>query len=135
MDPQTPDSSSSSRALLSQPVLPAVLGEQYARDGAWVVTVRGDLDLDTLAGRRIQLESTAAAVPVLVLDLSAVTFVDSTFLNVLLTLRRATDLRLAAVPGRVVRVLELTGADAVLRLYPTVRDALPATVPAAPVTP
>jgi len=109
----------------------AVLGEQYARSGAWVVTVRGDLDIDSLAGQRARLEATAAAVPVLVLDLAAVTFADSTFLNLLLMLCRATDLRLADVPDQVVRLLELIGADAVLRLYPTVPDALPASEPAA----
>ncbi|WP_413755195.1 STAS domain-containing protein [Streptomyces sp. MMBL 11-3] len=109
----------------------AVLGQQYACRGAWVVAVRGDLDIDSLAGQRMRLQDTAAAVPVLVLDLSAVTFADSTFLNLLLLLRQATDLRLAGTPHWMVRLLELTGADAVLRLYPGVQDALPATEPGA----
>jgi anti-anti-sigma factor len=113
----------------------AVLGEQYARNGAWVVTVRGDLDLESLAAQRTQLERTAAAVPVLVLDLTAVTFADSSFLNLLLMVRRATDLRLAGAPGQIMRLLELTGADEVLRLFPTVCDALPASAPSAPTGP
>ncbi|WP_308013446.1 STAS domain-containing protein [Streptomyces beigongshangae] len=130
MDPQTPASAYGSRAPLPRAASFAVLGEQYARNGAWVVTVRGDLDIDSLARQRTRLESTAAAVPVLVLDLAAVTFADSTFLNLLLMLCRATDLRLAAAPGQVVRLLELVGADAVLRVYPTVPDALPTSAPA-----
>ncbi|MDQ1041178.1 anti-anti-sigma factor [Streptomyces sp. V3I8] len=117
---------------MPRPVSFAVLGEQYACSGAWVVTVRGDLDLESLAAQRTQLERTAAAVPVLVLDLSAVTFADSSFLNLLLMVRRATDLRLAGVPGQIARLLELTGADEVLRLFPTVSDALPASAPAGP---
>ncbi|MEU9190787.1 STAS domain-containing protein [Streptomyces sp. NPDC048484] len=109
-----------------------MLGEQYAHSGAWVVTVRGDLDLDSIAGHRTRLTRTAAAFPVLVLDMAAVTFADSTFLNLILILRRTTDLRLANVPDLVMRLLELTGADAVLQLYPTVADALPADTPASP---
>ncbi|MFE9680775.1 STAS domain-containing protein [Streptomyces sp. NPDC002701] len=132
MDPQPLDPVYGDRASLPRTASFAVLGEQYARRGAWVVTVRGDLDIDSLARQRTRLESTAAAVPVLVLDLSAVTFADSTFLNLLLMLRRATDLRLAGVPCQVVRLLELIGADEVLRLYPTVADALPASAPAGP---
>ncbi|MFD0305277.1 STAS domain-containing protein [Streptomyces sp. NPDC127119] len=106
-----------------------VLGKQYACRGAWVVSVRGDLDLASLADQRMRLQGTAAAVPVLVLELSAVTFADSTFLNLLLLLRQATDLRLADVPHAMVRLLELTGANEVLRLYPSVQDALPETKP------
>ncbi|MGW6012889.1 STAS domain-containing protein [Streptomyces sp. NPDC055210] len=133
MDPQPSDSFHGSRAALprSRAVSFAVLGEQYARSGAWVVAVRGELDVESLARRRSQLEATAAAVPVLVLDLSAVTFADSTFLNLLLMLCRATDLRLAGVPGQVVRLLKMTGADGVLHLYPTVLDALPTSTPTA----
>ncbi|WP_307534475.1 STAS domain-containing protein [Streptomyces sp. V3I8] len=101
-----------------------MLGRQYAQQGAWVVSVHGELDWDSLSAARTRLEYAAQAVPVLVLDVKAVTFADSAFLNLLLFLRQLTDLRLAGTSSRMLRVLEMTGADMVLRLFPTVQDAL-----------
>ena len=65
----------------------------------------------------------------LVIDLSAVTFLDSTGLGALLTsLRRAQalggDLRLVQVPHAVYRVIELTALQAYLPRYASVDDAL-----------
>ncbi|MBQ0855521.1 hypothetical protein J8N05_45985 [Streptomyces sp. BH-SS-21] len=63
-----------------------------------MVEVRGDPDLESLADQRLCLQGTAAAVPVLVLELSAVTFADSTCLNLLPLMRQAADRRLVGVP-------------------------------------
>ncbi|WP_406123658.1 STAS domain-containing protein [Streptomyces canus] len=63
-----------------------------------------------------------------VLDLSAVSFCDSAGLNVLIGAWRQADaggvvLALACVPEPVRRILQMTGADQVLRVYGTVADA------------
>ncbi|MEU5893765.1 STAS domain-containing protein [Streptomyces sp. NPDC047461] len=63
-----------------------------------------------------------------VLDLSGVPLCDSVGLNVLLGAWRQADaggavLVLACVPDPVRRLLELTGADQVLRMFDTVADA------------
>ncbi|MFF3484473.1 STAS domain-containing protein [Streptomyces sp. NPDC002701] len=64
----------------------------------------------------------------IVLDLSEVPFCDSAGLNVLLAAWRQADavaavLVLACVPAGLRRVLRITGADQVLRVYDTVTDA------------
>ncbi|MBT2457280.1 STAS domain-containing protein [Streptomyces sp. ISL-86] len=64
----------------------------------------------------------------IVLDLSRVSFCDSAGLNVLLGAWRRADaggtvLVLACVPNPLQRILEMTGADHVLRVFDTVADA------------
>ncbi|MCX5327856.1 STAS domain-containing protein [Streptomyces sp. NBC_00140] len=64
----------------------------------------------------------------IILDLTQVTFCDSSGLNTLLDLRlqaeqENTVLFLARVPATLRRVLEITGSDQVLRVYDTVTDA------------
>jgi anti-anti-sigma factor len=87
-----------------------------------VVAVSGEFDLDSCP---LVLEAVTAAAgegPV-VLDLTEVAFADSTFLNVLLRAHQATDLRLAGVSEQVQRLLQITGTDQILKLFPTVADA------------
>ncbi|NBM19126.1 anti-sigma factor antagonist [Streptomyces sp. GC420] len=95
--------------------------------GVLVVAASGDLDLGTVAPLRAVLEEAAeeGRSPV-VLDLSHVTFADSTTLNVLLHARASLGdgLRLAAPSAFVRRVISLTGVDTVVLVYPTVEDAL-----------
>ncbi|WP_329455163.1 STAS domain-containing protein [Streptomyces sp. NBC_01497] len=91
-----------------------VLGEQYAVPGAWVIGVRGDLDLDTLAPLRDALEAAVAEHPVTILDASGITFADSSALNLLLNTAQGTDLRIAAPSASLLRLLRITGADQVL---------------------
>ncbi|MEW2546343.1 STAS domain-containing protein [Streptomyces sp. NPDC047002] len=95
-----------------------VLGEEYALDGAWVIRVRGDLDLDSLPPLRAALEAAAAAHPVTVLDASGVTFADSSALNLLLDTAQASALRIAAPSEALLRLLRITGADQVLPVWP-----------------
>jgi anti-sigma B factor antagonist len=64
----------------------------------------------------------------IVLDLSGVSFCDSAGLNVLIGAWRQADasgavLVLACVPEPVRRILEMTGANQLLRVYDTVTDA------------
>ncbi|MFH8635478.1 STAS domain-containing protein [Streptomyces goshikiensis] len=88
-----------------------------------VVVVQGDMDLDTSAPLAESLLAAAHANPVVVLDTSGITFADSAFLNLLLQAHALTELRIAGPPHQLQRLLEMTGADAVLQLHPTVRAA------------
>jgi anti-anti-sigma factor len=96
---------------------------QYERNGAWVVVAHGDYDMDTVSPLADALETAARKHPKLVIDVSGVTFADSTFLNLLLRVHQATTLRVAGPRHQLRRLLELTGADAVLDIRQTVQDA------------
>jgi anti-anti-sigma factor len=99
---------------------------QYGAGGAWVVAAQGDLDLESLPPLRAALEAAAAAHPVVVLDVGAVTFGDSTFLGVLLGVRQLTALRVAGAGHALLRLFSVVGADLVLDLYGSVAEALAA---------
>ncbi|PYC69036.1 metal ABC transporter substrate-binding protein [Streptomyces tateyamensis] len=100
--------------------------------GAAVCVLAGDLDVETLATAAQALDQLAAQHPtVLVVDLALVGFCDSSGLNLLLRTRLAADaagidFRLSAPSPTVLRVLELTGTDAVFSLHPSTQDALAA---------
>ncbi|GAA1243301.1 hypothetical protein GCM10009665_37690 [Kitasatospora nipponensis] len=95
-----------------------------------VCRLAGDLDLDRVGSARAALdEALSPHTDWLIVDLAAVTFCDSSGLNLLLqtrlTAERAgTGMRLAAVPEPMKRLLEITGASAVFPQYATVDAAL-----------
>ncbi|MCZ1007163.1 STAS domain-containing protein [Streptomyces lydicus] len=95
--------------------------------GAVILTVAGPLDLDTVAPLDTTLQRLAqdGAGPV-VIDLSDVSFADSTTVNVLIQAHEALGpaLRLAAPSAVLERLFTLTGLDTVLPLYGSVRAAL-----------
>jgi anti-sigma B factor antagonist len=100
------------------------------QDSATIVVVTGDVDLET--GPRLR-DSLLAALNTdpsrLVLDLSQVTFMDSSGLGALLGAHRharlaGTELVLAACSERVIEILQLTNLDQVLPVRPSVADAL-----------
>jgi len=94
-------------------------------NGAWVLTLRGEHDLSTATTLRNSLTDVFDAGSAVVVDLSAVTFMDSSILNAILygNERALTNdaHRFAVVlpPGPSVarRVLELTGVDRVLAIH------------------
>jgi anti-anti-sigma factor len=107
---------------------PAVTGVEK-RDGATVVSLAGELDLYNAEDVRAALLEACADEPsVLVLDLAAVTFIDSTALGVLIEARsRLTDrdgFRLAAPGLETRRALEVSGLDKHFSVFATVDDAL-----------
>ncbi|MFF0738861.1 STAS domain-containing protein [Streptomyces sp. NPDC004111] len=104
---------------------PSPLAGQYTRDGWHVIVARGELDLDSLPPLRTALETAAATGSPIVVDLGAVTYVDSMALNLFLQIHHATTLRLAAPGPQVCRLFDITGADQVLDLRPTLTDAPP----------
>jgi anti-sigma B factor antagonist len=99
------------------------------RDGAVVVSLAGELDLYNAEEVRTALLDTLADGPeLLIVDLEAVTFIDSTALGVLIEARsRMNDrggFRLAAPGLEVRRALEISGLDRHFVVHDTVTDAL-----------
>ena len=96
---------------------------QYERDKACVIVAHGAFDMDTIAPFAEALQTAVAQHARVVVDASGITFADSTFLNLLLHINQQTDLRIVAPAPQLRRVLEMTGADSVLTVQPTVDDA------------
>ncbi|MEU1040615.1 STAS domain-containing protein [Streptomyces sp. NPDC005551] len=103
-----------------------------AVDAVRIVALRGEIDhriRDHLQQALLRDGPTSA--PRIVVDLSGVTFMDSTGVNVLICAHRAAVdaqgwLRLAAPPEGVLRVMQIVGLDAVIPCYPALRRALDA---------
>lgn len=95
-----------------------------------MVRLDGEADLHTAPILRDALDEALDRVPkTIVVDLTAVTFIDSMMLGVLLgATRRArpngTELRIVVVDPHVRRVFELTLLDHVMQLYPSLELAL-----------
>jgi len=95
---------------------------QRRRGDETIVSVRGELDLHTVATLEQELRQVDGGA--LVLDLTETTFMDSTALGVLLkeATRRPGDLRLV-VAGEVRRLLEITGLDRRFRCTDSLEEA------------
>jgi anti-anti-sigma factor len=98
-------------------------------DGTAVVHVAGELDLATTPRLSAVLEALEQPCDRVVLDLSALAFIDSTGLRLTVAeYQRATrdgfDLVVAGADGHVLDVLRLTGLDVTLPLAPDVPSAL-----------
>ena len=106
-------------------------------DDLAVVSVGGEVDLDTASQLGDHaLEAVRDVSPHVVLDLTGVTFMDSTGLKVLLSVQRRAELAGGsfgvAGPSRSVRkILALTGLDQTFAIYDTADEAVAAR-PAAP---
>ncbi|MBT2468974.1 STAS domain-containing protein [Streptomyces sp. ISL-66] len=101
-----------------------VVRDGYPAGTGWVVAARGELDQDTLAPLAEALASAANRCPLVVLDAGAITFGDSSFLNLLLRFHHLTALRIAAPSEQLRRLFAVTGADTVLSVHASVEDAL-----------
>jgi anti-sigma B factor antagonist len=96
---------------------------------AYVVTLRGEIDAYTAPALRLDLRRLIEDVgaSTLIVDLAAVTFLDSSALGALVgALRRLRErdgrLRIVQPQAAAARIFQLTGLDTVLDLYPG-RDA------------
>ncbi len=100
--------------------------------GAVVCTLKGELDLDSLAPARAVLEDAVESGPTrLVVDLAGVQFCDSSGLNLLLQTRLAAQaadvpLALTSLVPQVARVFEITGAESVFTIHGSVEEAFAA---------
>ena len=94
-----------------------------------LVTVAGECDLNT--GRQLRdvlTSEVSRGVRRLILDLSELTFMDSTGMQVLLSIRtvltvRGGTLALVSPQPVVARILALTGADELIPIFDSLRDA------------
>ncbi|PJE97309.1 anti-sigma factor antagonist [Streptomyces carminius] len=97
-----------------------------------LVAVAGEIDMETAPALRTRaLEVIAQGHPRLILDLAAVTFCDSSGLNVLINIVRCAkaaggSLALAAVPDRLARMLDFTGVSTLMLSYPGIDEAVSA---------
>jgi anti-sigma B factor antagonist len=93
------------------------------------LSVEGDLDLASAPSlKRALAELQATGSRHVVVDLSRVSFIDSTALGVLVGAQRSLDpgtkLAIACAEENVLRIFELTGLDAMFEIVPTLQDAL-----------
>ena len=83
-----------------------------------VVAPTGDLDLVSADDLADALDSAFASVPSVVLDLSDVTFIDSSGIAALVATARTVELRICAASDVARRVIEISGLADALRLAP-----------------
>ncbi|MFJ8782237.1 MULTISPECIES: STAS domain-containing protein [unclassified Streptomyces] len=100
-----------------------------ATDGIRVLTLAGEIDHDTGPTLREALGASGIPRPRIVVDLSRVTFMDSTGINIFLAAHRSlTDaggwIRLAAPTEAVLRTLQIVGVDTIIDCRETLRQAL-----------
>ncbi|SFF95714.1 anti-anti-sigma factor [Actinacidiphila alni] len=88
-----------------------------------VVTAAGDLDASNLGPLDVELQAAAETASGVILDISAVTFADSTFLNLLIRTHQHTELRIVGLRPPLDRLFHLVGVDTLLRVFPTVAEA------------
>ncbi|WP_314172070.1 STAS domain-containing protein [Streptomyces winkii] len=103
---------------------------RHSREGVDVVALSGELDLNSVQDIVPVLDQVLSTQPGrLVVDLSRVSFADSSALNLLLRTHSRTSLHLAG-PLRpfVERLFEVTGITGVLNVHPTLDDAVRAAV-------
>ncbi|MFF4136605.1 STAS domain-containing protein [Streptomyces mirabilis] len=102
-----------------------------------VLTLTGELDLYTAETLYNSVADVLDHQRTVILELTGVTFSDSSGLNTLLRLRRRAqdrhaDLVLAAPPPHLVRLLALTGADSVFTIHGSLAEAQQTHSPAHP---
>lgn len=105
--------------------------DHTAIDGIRVLTVHGEIDHDVKDVLSEALLSFDGATPRTVVDLSGVTFMDSSGINVFVAAHKSMSdaqgwLRMAGAQASVLRLLEIVGLDEVIGCHPTVEQALTA---------
>ncbi len=90
-----------------------------------LVTATGELDVYTSPEFQRVLDDARRARPLLVIDLSDVSFMDSTALGVLVVLQRETGrpLDIVVAQEHLRTLLEITGLHTVFTLHPSLEDA------------
>ena len=104
---------------------------QSTVDGVRVVRAVGEVDVATAPMLHEGLEAVVTSAQRVVVDLTGVTFLDSTGLGVLIASNRQLagrdgggSMRLVVSHPLVLRVFEVTGLNSVFRICPTLEEAL-----------
>ncbi|MBT1098067.1 STAS domain-containing protein [Streptomyces sp. Tu102] len=97
--------------------------------GIRVVSPTGEIDQQTSEPLRQALDATTPPSPRVIADMSGVSFMDSTGINILITAHRNLTeaggwLRMAAPTGAVLHTIQLVGIDTVIDCHQTLRGAL-----------
>jgi anti-anti-sigma factor len=106
------------------------LTSAYLGGNAYVVNVTGELDVATVPGLRDELQRVLGeGGREVVVDLLGVPFLDSVALGLLVETSKRVDarggvFRIVCEDRRIVRIIEITGLDRVLRCHSTLREAL-----------
>ncbi|CAL9657103.1 STAS domain-containing protein [Streptomyces sp. Tu 3180] len=114
------------------PHRPLPAGQTAATEDISVVTLHGDIDHHTIPHVRDHLLfPRGAAAARTVIDLSAVTFIDSSAINAFITAHHAAQrsggwLRLAGPLESVLHLIRIVGLDGIIPCYPTLHRALAA---------
>ncbi|MDA5284013.1 STAS domain-containing protein [Streptomyces sp. NPDC054904] len=95
-----------------------------------IIVMAGEFDMDTVGELRTAMDPEVVGIERFVLDVSGVTFVDSTALSIMLqpALNRPVVLA-GTVPSRLARLLEVTGAGRAFATAPSVAEATVVTLP------
>jgi anti-anti-sigma factor len=109
--------------------MPDVELRTVVRDGHVVVTLRGELDVTGAADAEAEITALVAPRRCLIIDMSALDFIDCSSLGALLRVqglarRGGGDVALAAPRPQLLRLLALTGLDEVFRVQANVAAAL-----------
>ncbi len=122
--------SSSGRGILGErDDVKFAIGQRSLGSGVSLITVRGELDLASAPNLKWTLgDAVRGGATQLVLDLSPVTFIDSTALGVLVAflkgLAAGSHLALAGADEEVMNIFELTGLDSTFDMFATVEEAV-----------
>ncbi|MEU0061634.1 STAS domain-containing protein [Streptomyces sp. NPDC006334] len=107
--------------------------EHRVVDGVRVVIMRGEIDHDVrdVVSEALQFEDGALPPLRIVVDLGAVTFMDSSGINLFVACHQQVSetqgwVRIAGAQMPVLRVLELVGIDALITCHPSIEQALSA---------
>lgn len=100
-------------------------------DGIAVLGLRGEVDYQSVGALSEAVPEPSGDSLRIVVDLSLVTFMDSSGVNALIAAHQTTQaargwLRLAGARGAVLRTVQLVGLDSLVSCHPTVEDALAA---------
>jgi anti-anti-sigma factor len=119
--------------------MPGVELKASARDGFVVVVLRGDLDVTGAADAEAAIAALVAPGQTLIIDISALDFMDCASLRGLLRVqaparRGCGDVVLAAPQPHVLRLLALTGGDEVFCVQASLEAAVAGTAAAGPDT-
>ena len=115
--------------------MPGVELKASVRDGLIVLVLRGDLDVTGAADAEAAIAALVAPCQIMIIDISALDFMDSTSLRALLRVqaearRGGGDIVLAVPQPQVLRLLALTGTDELFCFRPAWRP--PSPVPPLP---